>query len=73
MNSWFLFFNVTNRLEVTKMLAYVKLINNSSLTISTHYNIFTRNKMNGLLRVSSNNIWADLESEMSQPVHRGAV
>ena len=38
-----------------------------------HYNIFTRNKMNGLLRVSSNNIWADWESEMSQPVHRGAV
>ena len=55
------------------MRAYVKLINNSSFTISTHYNIFTRNKMNGLLRVSSNNIWADWESEMSQPVHRGAV
>ena len=50
-----------------------QIINNSSFTISTHYNIFTRNKMNGLLRVSSNNIWADWESEMSQPVHRGAV
>ena len=42
MNSWFLFFNVTNRLKVNKILTYVKLINNSSRTIFTHYNNFKK-------------------------------
>ena len=48
-------------------------IHNSFLTFVLITTFFRRNKRNGLLRVSSNNIWADWESEMSKPVPRSAV